>query len=306
MAKQLAWGIAIPQVFSDEPTDMKLIHKYSKRAEELGAQSLWVQEGIVGDAPILEPLSLLSNVAAVTERVRLGTSVMVAPMRNPIQLAKILGSMDHISNGRVIVGLGLGGTDNFRTFGISAEKRVRRFVEIMDVMKALWTEPEAWYKGRFWQLEGTSMEPKPVQKPHPPIVLGARQPDAIKRSVRHADGWMGAGSSSTASFIEGAGYVRMYLEEAGRDPATFSVSKRVYIAIDNDERRAETRLRQWFGQRYKNADMAAEVSVWGSIAKCTDKLAEVVEAGAEMVMLNPAFDHMEHLEALAQEVVPQL
>ena len=306
MAKQLEWGIAIPQVFSNEPVDMKLIHKYSKRAEELGCQSLWVQEGIVGDVPVLEPLSLLSNVAAVTDRVRLGTSVMVAPLRNPIQLAKILSTMDHICNGRLIVGLGLGRMDDFRAFGISSEKRVRRFVEIMDVMKALWTEPEAWYKGRFWQLEGTSMEPKPLQKPHPPIVLGARQPEAIKRAVRHADGWMGAGSSSTAQFIDGVGHVRMYLEEAGRDPATFTVSKRVYIAVDNDERRAETRLREWFGQRYKNADMAVEVSVWGSIAKCTDKLAEIVEAGAEMVMLNPAFDHMETLEALAQEVVPQL
>jgi probable F420-dependent oxidoreductase len=306
MAKRVEWGIAIPQVFSDGPVDIGLVRQWSARAEELGYESLWVQEGILGDVPVLEPLSLLSYVAAVTDKVRLGTSVMVAPLRNPVQLAKILGSLDHISAGRLIVGIGLGGrTEDYLPFGISSDKRVRRFVEIMEVLKALWTEPEAQYQGNFWQLEGTAMEPKPVQKPHPPIVIGARHPNALKRAVRHADGWMGAGASSTAQFIEGVGHLQMYLEEAGRDPTSFAISKRVYIAIDNDERRAETRLREWFGQRYKNADMASEVSVWGSISQCTDKLATIVEGGAEMLMLNPVFDHMEQLEALSQEVVPQ-
>lgn len=257
--------------------------------------------------PILEPVNLLSFVAALTEKVRLGTSVMVAPLRNPVQLAKSLSSLDHLSGGRLIVGIGLGGrTDEYPSFGISSQRRIRRFIEIMDVMKALWTQPEARYDGEFWQLKGTPMEPKPLQKPYPPIWLGARHPAALKRAVRHADGWMGAGSSSTAQFIEGAGRLRMYLEEAGRDPSTFTISKRVYLAVDNDERRAETRLREWFGRRYKNADMASEVSVWGSASKCTEKLADIVGAGAELVLLNPVFDHMEHLYVLTQEILPQL
>ncbi len=109
----------------------------------------------------------------------------------------------------------------------------------------------------------------------------------------------------TAQFTECVGRLRMYLEEAGRDPSTFAISKRVYVAIDDDARRAETRLREWFGHRYKNADMASEVSVWGSVSQCIDGIANVVEAGAEMVMLNQVFDHTEHLEALAQEVIPQ-
>ena len=98
----------------------------------------------------------------------------------------------------------------------------------------------------------------------------------------------------------------MFLEESGKDPSTFTISKRVYIAIDNDEKRAEGRLRDWFGQRYKNAEMASQVSIWGSAAKCADKLGELADAGAEMVLLNPAFDHMAQLEALAQDVVPQI
>lgn len=307
MADKVRWGVAIPQVFFDEPVDMALISKWSQRAEELGYESLWVQEGIVGAVPILEPVTLLSYIAAITQRVRLGTSVMVAPLRNPVQLAKSLGSLDHLSHGRLTIGLGLGGNpDDVLPFGISPERRVRRFVEIVDVMKALWTEPGAHYLGEFWQLEGTQMEPKPVQKPHPPIWFGARHPQALRRAVRHADGWMGAGSSSTDQFVSGMSHLRTFLEQSDRDPGTFAVSKRVYIAVDNNEERAETRLREWFGRRYGNAEMASEVSVWGSADQCVEGLAKVTSAGAEMVMLNPAFDDIEHLEALAQDVIPHL
>ena len=305
MAGKVSFGIAVPQVFFDGPIDMVLIDRWAKRAEALGYESLWTQEQITGGVPILEPVTLLSYLAAITERVRLGTSVIVAPLRNPVQLAKSLASLDHLSAGRLVVGLGLGGNPNDMTpFGISPEKRVRRFTEIVGVLKALWTQPEAHFQGEFWQFDGIKMEPKPVQKPHPPIWLGARHANALKRAVRHADGWMGAGSSDTASFVTGVGQARMYLEESSRDPASFAISKRVYIAVDNDEQRAEGRLKEWFGKRYGNADMASVVSVWGSAAKCTEKLAKVTEAGAEMVLLNPAFDDLEHLEVLAQEVIP--
>ncbi len=307
MAGKVSWGIAVPQVFFDGPIDMPLIERWAKRAEALGYESLWTQEAITGSVPILEPVSLLSYLAAITDRVRLGTSVIVAPLRNPVQLAKSLGSLDHMSAGRLVVGLGLGGNPNYtQPFGISPEKRVRRFTEIIDVMKALWTQPEAHFQGEFWQLDGIKMEPKPLQKPHPPIWLGARHNNALKRAVRYADGWMGAGSSTTESFIAGVGQVRMYLEESGRDPKSFAISKRVYVAVDNNEKRAESRLTEWFGKRYGNADMASQVAVWGSAAKCTEELAKVTEAGAEMVLLNPAFDDMEHLETLAQEVIPNI
>ena len=307
MAGKVSWGISIPQVFFDGPIDMPLIERWSKRAESLGFESLWTQEAITGAVPILEPVTLLSYLAAITEKVRLGTSVIVAPLRNPIQLAKSLGSLDHMSRGRLTVGLGLGGNPNdIPPYGLSSEKRVRRFTEIIDVMKALWTQPEAHFQGEFWQLDGLKMEPKPLQKPHPPIWLGARHINALRRAVRHGDGWMGAGSSDTASFVTAVDQTKMYLEEADRDPGSFTISKRVYVAVDNDEDRAEGRLKEWFGKRYGNADMASQVSVWGSTAKVTEKLAKVTGAGAKMVLLNPAFDDMEHLDALAEEVIPNL
>jgi alkanesulfonate monooxygenase SsuD/methylene tetrahydromethanopterin reductase-like flavin-dependent oxidoreductase (luciferase family) len=179
-------------------------------------------------------------------------------------------------------------------------------VEGIQVMKALWTQPRASIDGEFWRFSNVPMEPKPAQKPHLPVWFGAREPVALKRAVRHGDGWMGAGSSSSADFVQQIALVRRFLEEAGRDPTTFAISKRVYMAVDDDRNRAERGLREWFAGYYRNADLAPRVSVWGSRAECIDKLGGLVRAGAQHLLLNPVFDEMGHLELLAREVVPHL
>jgi alkanesulfonate monooxygenase SsuD/methylene tetrahydromethanopterin reductase-like flavin-dependent oxidoreductase (luciferase family) len=145
-----------------------------------------------------------------------------------------------------------------------------------------------------------------VQQPHPPVWFGARRPPALKRAVHHGDGFMGAGSSSHDDFVEQYAQLRQYLDEAGRDPATFAISKRVYVAMDDNRDRAEQRLRAWFGIRYRNADMAARVAVWGNRQECLDRLSALVQAGVQHLMLNPVFDELEHLELLAKEIVPHL
>lgn len=150
------------------------------------------------------------------------------------------------------------------------------------------------------------MEPKPVQRPHPPLWFGAHTEPALRRAVKYGDGWMGAGSSSTSGFIRESALIRRFLAEAGRDPAKFSISKRVYIAVDDQKSRAERRLRDWFSVRYKNADLAARVSIWGSREECVDKLTEVIKGGADHLLLNPVFHEMEHVELLANEVIPHL
>jgi probable F420-dependent oxidoreductase len=299
-------GIGLPQDFINRPVDLQLIRDFVQRAETLGYDSLWVQEQIVGDVPILEPLSLLTYVAALTSRLRLGTSVLLLVLRNPIQLAKSLSSLDQLSQGRLTVGIGIGGHVRESIFGLPSEHRIRRFVEALHVMKTLWTTSKATVQGTYWQFENVAMEPKPVQKPHPPVWFGARQEAALQRAVRHGDGFMGAGSSSTEDFMTQYGMLQRCLEQAKRDPETFAISKRVYLAVDNNRERAERRLRDWFGTRYKNAEMASRVAIWGSRGECLDKLGALVKAGAQHLMLNPVFDEMEHLELLAQDVLPHL
>ena len=300
-------GIAIPQSFADPSFDANIIHQFIPRAEALGYEGLWVQEQIVGDSPILEPVTLLTYAAALTTKVRLGTSVLITVIRNPVQLAKSLASLDQLSHGRLIVGVGVGGPHvPEAVFGVASEHRGRRFVEGLQAMKALWTQSRATMSGEFWQFQNVAMEPKPLQKPHPPLWFGAREAVALRRAARLGDGWMGAGSSSSADFVAQSELLRRFLDEAKRDANEFPISKRVYIAVDDDQVRAERRLRDWFGMRYKNAEMASRVSIWGNRAECIDKLGEIVRAGARHLLLNPVFDEIEHLELLASEVIPKL
>jgi len=215
-------GVAIPQTFAASPIDLRLIREFVLRAEALGYDSLWVQEQIITGYSILEPVALLTYASALTSRVRLGTSVLLPVIRNPLQLAKSLATLDQLSQGRLTVGVGIGGPHiPEAAFGVSPERRARRFVETLEVMKALWTQPRATFNGEFWRFEKIPMEPKPVQQPHPPLWFGAREPVALKRAVRHGDGWMGAGSSSSADFVRQHQMLRRLLDEAGRDPASF-------------------------------------------------------------------------------------
>jgi probable F420-dependent oxidoreductase len=309
MANHLPCGIELPQVFFDGPVDMEHIRKFAIKAETLGYDSLWLQERAIGEFIMLEPVTLLSYVAAITTKLRLGTSVILLTLRNPIQLAKAYATLDCMSHGRAVLGVGLGGGhlgSHEDVFGYTREGRVTRFTESVRIMKLLWTEPKTSFQGRYWNFSDVSMEPKPIQKPHLPIWFGGHHDNALKRAVKYGNGWMGAGSSSSDAFVRESAMIRRFLDEAKRDPATFGYGKRVYLAVDNDRARGEKRIREWFSKRYKNADLGPRVSIWGSSAECTEKIQEIVRAGAQHIVFNPMFDEMEHLEICAKEIMPYL
>ena len=307
MTTPLTFAVALPQTFPNRQPDPKLIRDYVLRAEALGFDSLWVVENVLGSIPSLAPVELLTYAAAVSTRIKVGTAVLLTALGSPVHLAKSLATLDHLSGGRLVVGVGLGGNPKiYPAFGITAERRAARFAEGVQVMKALWTQPRVTFAGDFWKLENASMEPKPLQKPHPPLWFGAHHPNALRRTVALGDGFMGAGSISTAAFTEEVGVLRGLLSEAGRDPAAFPIGKRVYLALDDDRGRAAKRLTEWFGAFYGRPEMAEQVSVWGSAQQCLDGLAAVVAGGARLLVLNPVFDEMQQLERLASEVVPKL
>jgi probable F420-dependent oxidoreductase len=300
-------AVAIPQTFLSGQVDRAGLRTFLTRAEQLGFHSVWVVEQIIGKLPSLEPVSLLTYAAAVTERLGLGSAVLLTALRSPVHLAKSLTSLDHLSGGRLIVGVGLGGNPKiYPAFGIPAGRRAARFAEGIRLMKQLWTEPRVTFNGEFWTLQNAAMEPKPRQKPHPPLWFGAHHPDALRRAVALGDGFMGAGSISTEQFAQEVVLLRGFLGEAGRDPETFPVGKRVYIAIDRDRDRALRRLGEWFGAFYGRPELAGQVAVYGDVSECLDGLGRVVKAGARLLMLNPVFDDMEHLERFAAEVAPNL
>src|SRR5438105_6831990 len=306
MSSPIRLAVAIPQNVADGAFDPAALRAYLGRAEALGFHSAWTGEGVLGSMPWLDAAELLTYAAAVTERLRLGCAVMLTALRSPLRVAKRLSTLDQLSRGRLIVGVGLGArTDVYPAFGADAGTRVARFNEGLRLMKALWTEPRVTFEGRFWQLREAPMEPKPFQKPHPPIWFGANHPNALRRAVRHGDGFIGAGSSTTAQFVEQVRTLRQLLEEAGRDPAGFPVSKRVYIVVDDDRQRAERRVREWFQQRYGRPGVE-QSAVWGPPSVCLEALREVTNAGAGLVLLDAPFDHSEQLERFASEIAPQL
>jgi alkanesulfonate monooxygenase SsuD/methylene tetrahydromethanopterin reductase-like flavin-dependent oxidoreductase (luciferase family) len=309
------FGIPVPQVFLDGKADMELVRTALRRAEELGFHSAWVQDQVAGEAPLLESISLLCYAAAVTSRLKLGVSVIVFPIRNAPQLAKNIGTLDHMSNGRTILGIGLGpifaGDHYFQIFGTRADEALRRFNEGLRIMKSLWTEPVTDLAGEFYTLEKVAMEPKPVQKPHPPVWFGGQHPKALHRAVKQADGYMGAGPTTTKDFAKNVEHIRNFLDREGRDPETFPISKRVYLAVDKDADRAKAGLDHFFEARYpwmikSNPDFVADICVWGSPDKVAEGLAEVLDSGAEMIVLNPLWDFVEQMEILAAEVIPRL
>jgi probable F420-dependent oxidoreductase len=305
----MQFAISIPQHVADAAFDPAAMRSYLARAEELGFASAWTQEQVLGTIPHLGPVETLTYAAACTERIRLGCAVLITSLHSPVHLAKSLSTLDQISLGRLEVGIGTGGRHRmFSAFGVDPESFVARFNEGLRLMRALWTEPEVNFSGRFWQLDGAAMEPKPYQKPGPRVWFGGSHPAALGRAVRHGDGFFGAGSNTTEQFAKQVQIVRAELADQGRDPATFPIAKRVYIAVDDDAERARQRMHAALDRLYGFFGLGdmTPVSVWGTPDRCVRGVQDVADSGAELILLNPLFDEKEQMERLAAEVAPQL
>ena len=173
-------------------------------------------------------------------------------------------------------------------------------------MKSLWTELQVAFDGELWQLRDAPMEPKPVQKPYPPLWFGANGPTALRRAVQMGTGFFGAGSTSTAKFAGQAQIVREALAETGRPSADFPIAKRVYIAIATPgyaRKRISTELERLYGHRSPAVEAAA---ITGRPADCVRQVREVAEAGAELILFMALFEEAEHAERVAAEVIPEL
>lgn len=303
----MRFAISIPQYARDSRFDRESFRAHLARVEELGVfESGWVQEQVIGAAGSLAPLETLTYAAACTQQLRLGCAVFVLPLHNPVHLAKAIGSLDCLSGGRVEVGLATGGRERpFAAFGIDPDKPVARFNEALALMKALWSEQRIDFDGRWWKMQGASMEPKPVQKPHPPLWFGGRAPAGIRRAVRHGDGFMGAGSQTTAGFADQVELARAELDAHDRDPASFRIGKRVYVHVADDPAEARRRLGDALRQHYGGGEWSEHI-VAGPAQECIEGLRAVADAGAELILLNPLVDDAEQLERLAAEVVPAL
>jgi probable F420-dependent oxidoreductase len=304
----MRFAISIPQFYGDGEFDPEAFRAYFRRAEELGYESAWAQEQTLGAGPQLSPIETMTYAAACTSRMRLGCVVFVSTLHSPVHLAKSLATLDQLSKGRIDVGVGTGGPQRpFAAFGVEPGRYVARFTEGVRLMKALWTQNRVTFDGEFWQLKDAAMEPKPLQKPHPPLWFGAASPTALRRAVRLGDGFFGAGSSTTEAFARQVATVREELAAAGKPAADFPIAKRVYISIDSDAARARHRvdaeLEKLYGRRVPAIEEAA---IAGTVSDCLREVRAVAEAGAELILFTPLHDQAWHAEQIAAEIISQL
>jgi probable F420-dependent oxidoreductase len=180
--------------------------RIARLAEELGYESLWVGEHVVApyprvppspidpEHPMLDPLVALSFIAAVTERVKIATGIVILPQRNPLVLAKQVASLDVLSHGRLLLGLGVGYLEpEFRAIGVPLEDRGQRSTEYLEAMQQLWNSPAPAYEGKYVRFSGVDAYPRPTQPPGPPIVIGGLSAAAYRRAVTFGNGWYGWG-----------------------------------------------------------------------------------------------------------------
>ena len=297
----IPFGVALPHR-SPESIDMGAVRQVAQRAEALGFRDLWVTENTLDHVFCFDPVVVLTYAAAVTARIRLGCSVVVLPVHNPIHVAHQWASLDYVSNGRAILGVGLGRDHHFEQFQVSRQARVRRFREEVELIRALWAEPQVSRQGRIYRLADGTMAPKPVQKPSPPIWMGVGHPDALRRAARIADGWMGSGGSSNAAFMRSVPVLREALGKGGRDPTSFPISKRVFLSVHERPEVARAELHRWFTVVYRNPEGTDASGIHGTPEQVRERLEELIVAGANHLLLNPTARYTEHLEALASVV----
>ncbi|RUP03925.1 MAG: LLM class flavin-dependent oxidoreductase [Mycobacterium sp.] len=307
----MRYSIAIPQLVPGD-FDAEGLRSYLARAEQLGFEGGWVLEQIIGASPLLAPLELLAYAAACTTRLRLGVAVLVTSLHDPLQLASSITAVDRLSHGRLDIGVAPGGgRRKFAAFGVESDSYISYFTEGLQLMKAAWSdEPRVTFHGRFRDVDDLPIQPKPVQRPHPPLWFGGTAPKALARAVRHGDAFLGAGSSSTSDFAQAVQTVRRELAEQQKDPAGFTIGKRVYLMVDDDADRARERVLAGLRRIYGSMAGIETVPVYGTPSDVVRGLREVMYAGAQMLLFNPVGENVaedrEQMDRLAAQVIPRL
>ena len=304
----MRFAISIPQHYADGDFDPVEFRNYFAGVEQLPYDSAWAHESILSATPQLSPIETMTYAAACTRRLRLGCAVFVSTLHSPVHLARSMATLDQLSGGRVDVGIGTGGPHRpFAAFGIGADGYLARFAESLALIKALWTQQRVTVDGQFWQLADAAMEPKPVQKPHPPVWIGAAAEPALRRAVRLGDGFFGSGGSPIDLFADQVRVVRAALAEAGRDPGEFPIAKRLYIVVDDHADRARERARAAIAEMYGRVVPEIEAAaVAGTPIECAAAVSRTAAAGAELILFTTLFEPAEQAARLADEVIPRV
>lgn len=236
----MEFGVTIPNNWGLE--DPRTVIEFGPMAEELGYDSVWVMDHLfnngyirerLDDKPYYHPMATLSHISALTSKVQLGTSVLVLPYHNPVELAKYAATLDQMSGGRVVLGVGVGAmTPEFEALGIPLNQRGSLTNESMDVMRELWSNEDPRYQSARWEFSDLKFSPKPRQvmngAPNVPLWVGGNSPGAHRRAARRGNGWHPSGVTAE-EFAIGRRHIMELAEAAGRNPDELVMSVRVEV-----------------------------------------------------------------------------
>jgi probable F420-dependent oxidoreductase len=274
---------------SPAPATLRAI---AAEAEAAGFDSIWASDHLSFVNPIHEPLVALALFAATTERIALGTSVLLLPLRPPALVAKAAASLDVLSGGRLLLGVGVGGEGekDFEAAGVPRAERGARTDEAMEVLRALWRGGPVTHHGGFHAFSDVEISPVPARPGGPPLLVGGRSPGALRRAGRLGDGWL-AYMASPERFTRDMADVRRAAEAAGRDPAVLLPAIVLPAHVDDDGPRAAARMRAHLGSRYAQEveqRVVERYTLAGTPEHAVARLQEYAAAGVRHVVLNPA------------------
>jgi alkanesulfonate monooxygenase SsuD/methylene tetrahydromethanopterin reductase-like flavin-dependent oxidoreductase (luciferase family) len=292
------------QIMENRPDAASLL-ALAARAEALGYDSVWVGDSVLA-RPRHDPLTLLAGVAGRVPRVALGTAVLLPALRNPVLLAHQVATLDQVSEGRFILGVGIARDvpnirAEFAACGVPFEKRVGRMMEGLRLCRALWTGAAVDWAGR-WPVTGGVLAPVPHAAGGPPIWIGGNLPASLERVGKWFDGWF-PNAPDAAEFATQWQQVKAIAAAAGRDPARLSAAMYLTLTVDDDAARAAARM-DAFLEGYYGAPAAAlrrrQAVYSGPVGAVGDWLLGYARAGATDLVLRFAGAHEPHLEALAK------
>jgi probable F420-dependent oxidoreductase len=308
------FGVLLPTreaIMSGRPETAPLL-TMAERAEAAGFDSVWIGDSITA-RPRHEPLTLLAAVAARTRRVRLGTGVLLPALRPPVVLAHVVGTLDRLSEGRVILGVGIAADapairKEFAAVGVPFERRVGRVLETLEICRALWSRDHVSFSGKHFTLDDATVEPKPHRPGGPPIWIGGSGPTALREAARF-DAWFPTGPS-VEFFAEHFPVIQAAARAAGRAPDAVTGAAYVTLALDANAAAAEQRLHRFLETYYAapaRVILARQACYAGPLDGCIEWLRRWIDAGAHHISLRFAGgDQLAQVDEAASRILPRL
>jgi alkanesulfonate monooxygenase len=307
------FGIAAPN-FTAYPQmpDPKALIAYGEKVEALGYDSLWVWDhillGVNPTFPIMDSLTTLATIAARTTRIKLGTGVLVLPLRNPVTLAKQLATMDQFSNGRLIMGVASGWYKReFDAVGIPFEKRGKLMDENLEILRRLWTEPKVDGKYLAHDISAAVMYPKPAQTPMP-ILIGGYVDRVLQRAATAGDGWLTYFYSPEA-FAKSWAKIRNFAKEGGKDPDKVLNASQLPIMVGPSREAVRDEMMDWLNKEWDfpaHSDCSRESAIMGSVDDCVAQLKAHHAVGVQKIIFVPYKYRTDQVEVIAREIIPRL